>query len=85
MLRTKVVGGWIGAAVDVAAHLRHGRVSLHQRSGRDLSFQLDRPVLAEIDGDPVGRTRSGRFGVDPLALVVRVPGPAQRSAQRSAQ
>jgi diacylglycerol kinase (ATP) len=77
MLRTRGVGGWVGAAIDAAAHLRHGQVTLHQWSGRGMRFELDRPVLAEIDGDPVGLTRSGWFGVDPSALVVRLPVPAR--------
>jgi len=35
-------------------------------------------VLSELDGDPTGETRTGRFGVDPGALLVRLPVPAKR-------
>jgi diacylglycerol kinase (ATP) len=80
MLRTNVVAGWLGVAIDLAAHILNGMASLHQWSGQDMRFQLDRPVLAEIDGDPVGPTRSGRFGVDPAALIVRLPVPAKRTS-----
>ncbi|MEC5183296.1 diacylglycerol kinase (ATP) [Cryobacterium sp. MP_3.1] len=77
VLRPNVVAGWLGVAVEVAARIRNGAASLRQWSGRDFGFQLDRPVLAEIDGDPVGETRAGRFSVDPGALVVRLPVPAR--------
>ena len=33
---------------------------------------------SELDGDPTGETRTGRFGVDPGALLVRLPVPAKR-------
>jgi diacylglycerol kinase (ATP) len=80
MLRTKVVAGWVGVAIDVAVHIRNGRAFLHQWSGQDIRFQLDRPVLAEIDGDPVGFTRSGWFRVDPESLVIRLPVPAKHTS-----
>jgi diacylglycerol kinase (ATP) len=80
MLRPNGVTGWVSVAIDLAAHIRNGITSLHQWSGQDMRFQLDRPVLAEIDGDPVGPTRSGRFGVDPAALIVRLPVPAKRTS-----
>ncbi|WEO77688.1 diacylglycerol kinase family protein [Cryobacterium sp. SO2] len=77
MLRPNAVAGWVGVAIDVATGMRNGMASLGQWSGRQFHFELDRPVLAEIDGDPVGETRSGRFGVDPGALLVRLPVPAR--------
>lgn len=77
MLRPNVVAGWVGVAIDLATRMRNGMASLGQWTGRDFRFQLDRPVLAEIDGDPVGETRTGRFSVDPAALLVRLPVPAR--------
>ncbi|PPF21445.1 diacylglycerol kinase [Rathayibacter rathayi] len=68
-----------GLALDVATGNRNGLASLRQWPGREFSFELGQPVLAELDGDPIGRTRSGRFGVDPGALLVRLPVPTPRS------
>lgn len=76
MLRPNVVAGWVGVAIDMATRMRNGMASLGQWSGREFRFELDRPVLAEIDGDPVGETRAGSFRVDPGALCVRLPVPA---------
>jgi len=77
MLRPNVIAGWLGVAIDVAVGNRNGLASLKQWSGANATFQLDRPVLAELDGDPIGETTSGRFDVDPKALLVRLPVPAR--------
>lgn len=68
-----------GFALDVATGNRNGLASLLQWPGREFGVELDQPVLAELDGDPVGRTTSGRFGVDAGALVMRLPVPTPRS------
>jgi diacylglycerol kinase family enzyme len=78
LLRPNVVAGWVGVAIDVATGKRNGIGSLKQWAGREFAFELDKPVLSELDGDPIGETRSGRFGVDPGALLVRLPVPAKR-------
>ena len=83
LLRPNIVAGWVGVAIDLAARIRNGAGSLQQVSGRDSRFELDRPVRAEIDGDPVGETRSGRFRVDPGALIMRLPVPATFSSVRN--
>ncbi|THG29900.1 diacylglycerol/lipid kinase family protein [Naasia lichenicola] len=77
LLRPNVIAGWLGVAIDVAVGNRNGLASLRQWAGPDATFELDRPVLAELDGDPVGETQSGRFGVDPGALICRLPVPAK--------
>ena len=79
MLRPNVVAGWVGVAIDVATRNRNGLASLKQWPGREFEFSLDRPVLAELDGDPVGETKTGRFGVDAASLVVRLPVPVSQS------
>jgi hypothetical protein len=78
MLQPNPVAGWGGVAIGVATPTRTRMAPLGQRAGRQVSFDLDRPVLAEIDGDPVGETSAGRFGVDPGGLWVRLPVPARR-------
>jgi diacylglycerol kinase (ATP) len=79
MLRPNVVAGWVGVAIDVATGNRNGIASLRQWAGSEIEFELDRPVLAELDGDPVGVTSTGRFGIDPGALIMRLPVPARRT------
>lgn len=79
MLRPNAVAGWLGVAIDVATRNRNGLASLKQWPGREFEFELDQPVLAELDGDPVGETTRGRFGVDPGSLIVRLPVPASSS------
>ena len=79
MLRPNVIAGWLGVAIDVAIGNRNGLASLKQWAGKGASFELDRPVLAELDGDPVGETSSGTFGIDPGALLMRLPVPAKRN------
>ncbi|MCS5723050.1 diacylglycerol kinase family protein [Herbiconiux sp. CPCC 203407] len=78
MLRPNAVAGWLGVAIDVATRNRNGLASLKQWPGREFEFELDQPVLAELDGDPVGETTRGRFGVDPGSLIVRLPVPASQ-------
>jgi diacylglycerol kinase (ATP) len=78
MLQPKAVIGWMGVAIDIATGVRNGITSLMQSVGTDFHFDLDRPVLAEVDGDPVGMTRSGHFSTDPSSLVVRLPVPVKR-------
>jgi diacylglycerol kinase (ATP) len=80
VLQPSLVAGWVGVAIDVAARNRNGLASLKQWAGAEFSFSLDKPVLAELDGDPVGETTSGRFGMDPASLIVRLPVPASASA-----
>ncbi|PPI53315.1 diacylglycerol kinase [Rathayibacter toxicus] len=69
-----------GLALDVATGNRNRLASLRQWPGRHFAFTLDQAVLAELDGDLVGRTTSGQFGVDPGALLVRLPVPTPRSS-----
>ncbi|GLK16851.1 diacylglycerol/lipid kinase family protein [Herbiconiux flava] len=79
MLQPNIVAGWVGVAIDVATRNRNGLASLKQWPGREFEFELDAPVLAELDGDPVGETTRGRFGVDPGSLIVRLPVPVAQA------
>ncbi|WP_291051895.1 diacylglycerol kinase family protein [Herbiconiux sp.] len=79
MLQPNAVAGWLGVAIDVATRNRNGLASIKQWPGREFEFELDQPVLAELDGDPVGETTRGRFGVDPGSLIVRLPVPAGKA------
>ena len=73
-IRPAGIVGWLAVGLSVLTGRGRGNGLISQRSGREISVRLNRPVLAEIDGDVLGRTRSARFGVDPLALSVRIPG-----------
>lgn len=65
-----------GAAFDVITRNRNPLASIKQWSGRTFEFELDKPMRAELDGDPIGTTTGGRFDVDPGALIVRIAVPA---------
>jgi diacylglycerol kinase (ATP) len=78
-LELVVLRRWVGAAIDVATRNRNALASLKQWPGRKFQFELPEPILAELDGDPVGTVRRGEFGVDPGALIVRIPVPTPKS------
>lgn len=80
VLQPNVVAGWVGVAIDVASGNRNGMASLKQWASSEFTFSLDEPVLSELDGDPIGETTGGRFGVDPESLIVRIPVPASAGA-----
>jgi diacylglycerol kinase (ATP) len=66
-------------ALDVATRNRSALASLKQWPGKRFQFDVPEPVLAELDGDPIGRVTHGEFGVDPGALIVRIPVPTPKS------
>jgi diacylglycerol kinase (ATP) len=78
-LELVVLRRWVGAALDVATRNRSALASLKQWPGKRFQFDLPEPVLAELDGDPIGRVTNGDFGVDPGALIVRIPVPTPKS------
>ena len=47
--------------------------TMDQIQGVSAEITLEKPVLAQVDGDMLGRTRHLRFTVDREALCVRVP------------
>ncbi|GAB3269432.1 diacylglycerol/lipid kinase family protein [Kineosporia babensis] len=66
------VTGWVPVVGAVLTRRNHATVE-HFRC-KTVEIQADRPMFAQLDGDPAGKAQSLRARVDPLALVVRVPG-----------
>jgi YegS/Rv2252/BmrU family lipid kinase len=64
--------GWL--SVTGAVITRRGHATVEHFRCRTIEVRADRPLHAQLDGDPAGTARVLRAGVDPLALVIRVPG-----------
>ncbi len=64
--------GWLPVVGAVLTRRDHATVE-HFRC-RTIEIHADRPMFAQLDGDPAGKAQTLRARVDPLALVVRVPG-----------
>ena len=58
---------------------------LEQMQGYSAEVRLDRPVLAQVDGDMLPSTQHLRFSVEPEALIVRVPLPDPEQLSATAQ
>lgn len=63
--------GWLTVTRAVITRREHSTVE-HFRC-RSIEVRAERPLHAQLDGDPVGTARLLRAHVDPMALVVRVP------------
>ena len=66
------VFGWASVLADVATRHRAGHSQLDRLVAPELTILAQRPVEAEIDGDPVGEHRALAIRTLPEALVVRV-------------
>ena len=64
--------GWASVVADVATRHRAGHQRLDRLVAERLTVEAQRPVEAEIDGDPVGAHRALAARVIPDSLVVRV-------------
>lgn len=64
--------GWVTVTRAVITRRHHSTVE-HLRC-RAIEIRAERPLAAQLDGDPAGKAQVLRVRVDPLALVVRVPG-----------
>jgi diacylglycerol kinase family enzyme len=63
--------GWVSVAADLVSRHRAGQGRLERLTGATITIEAERPVEAEIDGDPIGPRRRMVLRVDPGALVVR--------------
>ena len=66
------VFGWASVLADVVTRHRAGHSRLDRLVAPELTILAQRPVEAEIDGDPVGEHRALAIRTLPDALVVRV-------------
>ncbi|MEO7753187.1 MAG: diacylglycerol kinase family protein [Terracoccus sp.] len=64
--------GWLSVVIDIATHHRAGHARLDRVRGRKFIVSTERPVEAEIDGDPIGEARSLAVRILADGLVVRV-------------
>lgn len=74
--------GWANLFGDVVHQTITGKAgssplstnsSIDQIQGVNAEITLEKPVLAQVDGDMLGETKHIRFSVDRAALCVRVP------------
>jgi diacylglycerol kinase family enzyme len=63
--------GWLSVTGAVITRRRHASVE-HFRC-RKIEVRAERPLHAQLDGDPAGTAQLLRASVDPLALLIRVP------------
>jgi diacylglycerol kinase family enzyme len=64
--------GWLSVLADVATRHRRGHKRLDRVRAPALRLNAQRPVEAEIDGDPIGERSSMAIRVLPRSLGVRV-------------
>jgi diacylglycerol kinase (ATP) len=64
--------GWL--SVTGAVITRRGHATVEHFRCRTIEVKAERPLHAQLDGDPAGTAQVLRASVDPLALVIRVPG-----------
>ena len=72
VLAPKGFFGWASVLSDVVTRHRRGHRRLDRFRSRTVVVASERPVEAEIDGDPIGARRGLAMRVLPEALVVRV-------------
>ncbi len=68
--------GWVRLVWRVLRRTRHTDERLDRMTGRQVRVRADKPLLRQLDGDPVGEGRELYAEVLPGALLVRVPQPA---------
>lgn len=66
--------GWAAVATDLASRHRLGHRQIIRLTATSLSVGTERPVEAQIDGDPMGEQYGLAVRVLPGALLVRVDG-----------
>jgi diacylglycerol kinase (ATP) len=64
--------GWLSVTGAVLA--RRGHATVEHFRCRTIEVRAERPLHAQLDGDPAGVAQVLRATVDPLALLIRVPG-----------
>jgi diacylglycerol kinase family enzyme len=65
------VVGWASVAADLVSRHRTGQSRLERLRGGAITIEAERPVEAELDGDPIGPRTRMVLRVDAGALMVR--------------
>jgi len=63
--------GWL--SVTSAVITRRGHATVEHFRCRTIEVRAEKPLHAQLDGDTAGTAQLLRAGVDPLALLIRVP------------
>ncbi|MDC5696618.1 diacylglycerol kinase family protein [Intrasporangium calvum] len=63
--------GWASVVADVSTRHRVGHKRLDRLRGKEFTILADRPIEAEIDGDPIGPRTRLAVRIEPSSLVVR--------------
>lgn len=66
------VVGWAAVTAAVLSGSRRGHPVVERFQCRDVEIRAEKPLRAQLDGDPAGEARVLRARVDPMALSVRV-------------
>jgi diacylglycerol kinase family enzyme len=64
--------GWLQVTGAVITRRPHATVEHFQC--RSIEVRAERPLHVHLDGDPAGTAQVLKVHVDPLALLIRVPG-----------
>jgi diacylglycerol kinase family enzyme len=64
--------GWLSVISDVVTRHRAGHQRLDRLRGKEFTVTTGHPVMAEIDGDPIGEHEALGIRILPDSLVVRV-------------
>lgn len=72
------VVGWAAVVVAVLSGSRHGHPLVERFRSRQVDIRAEKPLPAQIDGDPHGTAQTMSAGLEPLGLLVRVPAPGPR-------
>lgn len=72
VLAPKGAFGWLSVFADIVTRHRRGHKRLDRLRAPAIRLDAQRPVEAEIDGDPIGERRSMAIRVLPRSLRVRV-------------
>lgn len=76
MVTPSSLAGWAVVVGQIAAGLHHidnERGVVVQRSFTKAEVRVDTPQLAQLDGDPIGTVSCVTVGVQPAALITRLP------------
>ena len=75
--------GWAAVAGRVITRQRKGHRRVEHWRGRSMRFRAERPLEAQLDGDPTGESSRLDVRVDHGALLVRVPAGGGKGESRA--
>lgn len=82
VLSPRGVVGWAAVGARLASGRRKGHTQVTHHTSRALDIRTEKPVLVQIDGDPIGQFHHLRASAQQGALLVRVPTEALTPLER---